>query len=154
MNKKNNLDERQEQALLHVEKNGCWIAFWGLLAAQMIEMIVWGPEFKVIAGEWIVFMVLAIHLVSGCLRNGIWDRHLKPDWKTNLIASALAAVVFGSVMFVGAIVRYPGHTEGAASAGAISGALVFVFCIIALSIAKKAYEKKQAQLDAEPEEEL
>ncbi|MDD7312724.1 MAG: hypothetical protein PUH78_09820 [Clostridia bacterium] len=29
---KNNLDERQEQTLLRIERNGCWFAFWALLA--------------------------------------------------------------------------------------------------------------------------
>ena len=29
--KKSNLDEIQEQELLKIEHNGCWLAFWGLL---------------------------------------------------------------------------------------------------------------------------
>lgn len=37
--KKSNLDEMQEQELLKVEYNGCWIAFWGLLAAIIIQSI-------------------------------------------------------------------------------------------------------------------
>ena len=32
--KKNNLDEMQEQELLKIEHNGCWLAFWGLLAVM------------------------------------------------------------------------------------------------------------------------
>ena len=32
--KKSNLDEMQEQELLKVEHNGCWIAFWGLLGGD------------------------------------------------------------------------------------------------------------------------
>ena len=35
MKKNSNLDERQEQTLLRIEHNGCWLAFWGLLAARM-----------------------------------------------------------------------------------------------------------------------
>ena len=153
MNKQNNLDERQEQTLLHIEKNGCWLVFWGLLAAQMIEMIVWGPDFKIIGGEWIVFMALAIYLSAGCIRNGIWDRRFAPNGKTNLIASLLAGGIFGILMFIGAMVRYPGRMAGAVAAGTISGATVFVLCLIALTVAKAAYNKRQAQLNAEPEEE-
>lgn len=26
----NKLDEMQEQKLLHIERNGCWFAFWAL----------------------------------------------------------------------------------------------------------------------------
>lgn len=37
--KKINLDEMQEQELLTVEHNGCWIAFWSLLAAIIITIM-------------------------------------------------------------------------------------------------------------------
>ena len=33
----NNLDERQEKQLLHIEKNGCWFAFWALIASIFIQ---------------------------------------------------------------------------------------------------------------------
>ena len=36
---KNNLDEMQEQKLLHIEHNGCWLAFWALLAAMTAESL-------------------------------------------------------------------------------------------------------------------
>ena len=36
-NKKSNLDERQEQGLLKIEHNGCWLAFWGLLIAMLFR---------------------------------------------------------------------------------------------------------------------
>ena len=42
--KKSNLDEMQEQELLKVEHNGCWIAFWGLLAAIIIQSILFGSQ--------------------------------------------------------------------------------------------------------------
>ena len=38
--KKNNLDEMQEQELLKIEHNGCWLAFWGMLAVMAI--MIWG----------------------------------------------------------------------------------------------------------------
>ena len=41
--KKNNLDEMQEQALLKIEHNGCWLAFWGLLAVMAIQMVMGVP---------------------------------------------------------------------------------------------------------------
>ena len=34
---KSNLDERQEQRLLRIERNGCWLAFWGLLVAMGVQ---------------------------------------------------------------------------------------------------------------------
>ena len=37
---KNNLDERQEQELLHIEHIGVWFCFWALLAALVIQIVV------------------------------------------------------------------------------------------------------------------
>ena len=60
--KKSNLDEMQEQELLKIEHNGCWLAFWGLLAVMAIQMVMGVPGTQML-GEWIVFMVLALYLV-------------------------------------------------------------------------------------------
>ena len=92
--KKSNLDEMQEQALLKIEHNGCWLAFWGLLAAMALQMVMRVPGRQML-GEWIVFMALSLYIVIACLRKGIWDRHLKANRKTNLIVSLLAAVATG-----------------------------------------------------------
>ena len=59
---KSNLDERQELKLLKIEHNGCWIAFWGLLIVMLIQMIVGNDSIKNLAGEWVVFMSLALYL--------------------------------------------------------------------------------------------
>ena len=47
---KNNLDEMQEIKLRGIERNGCWFAFWALLAAMMIQLVL-GAEPKQMAGE-------------------------------------------------------------------------------------------------------
>ena len=36
---KSNLDELQELKLLKIEHNGCWLAFWGLLAVILTQII-------------------------------------------------------------------------------------------------------------------
>ena len=76
---KSNLDERQELKLLKIEHNGCWIAFWGLLIVMAIQMIVGNDSIKNLAGEGAVLMSLAFYLLVACIRNGIWDRRLKPN---------------------------------------------------------------------------
>ena len=76
----NNLDEMQEQELLKIEHNGCWLAFWMLLAAVGIEPIAFGvSDFRMLAGEWIVLMVLCLYLVhtadpSGRFCGRKWPR--------------------------------------------------------------------------------
>ena len=61
--RKNRLDEMQEQKLLKIEHNACWLAFWGLLAVMFGQIIYYGVErAEVFFGEWIVFMLSLIHI--------------------------------------------------------------------------------------------
>ena len=151
--KKSNLDEMQEQALLQVEHNGCWLAFWGLLAAMAIQIIAFRDlDFRMLAGEWIVFMALALYLSFACMKNGIWDRRLKADPKTNFLISLIAGVVFGLIMFVTVWRRVPGKPVGSAAAGLFSCLMVFALCFLALSISARSYRKKQQMLEAEPDD--
>ena len=154
MFKKNNLDEMQEQKLLRIEHNGCWLAFWGLLAAMAVQMVISGFDFSAVAGEWIVFMVLALYISIDCARNGIWDRHLKYDARTNLIVSLVAAVVFGVFMFGVTCVRFR-DTAGVVTAaliGVIGGVIVFAACFATLTLAARYTKKRQESLEAEPED--
>ena len=56
-----------------------WFAFWGLLAAILIQCALDTGDLKNIVGELIVFMSLAGYILIGCLKEGIWDRRLKPE---------------------------------------------------------------------------
>ena len=144
--KKNNLDEMQEQELLKIEHNGCWLAFWGLLAVMAIQMVMGVPGTQML-GEWIVFMVLALYLVIACLRKGIWDRHLKANRKTNLIVSLLAAVATG--ILVPLSNPYLSEPLDYVLVAGISGGFTFLLCFAALSVSLKLYNKRRAKLDQE-----
>ena len=103
---RNRLDEMQEQKLLRIECRGCWFAFWALLASIFIQQFLFGAgDFKQIAGEWIVFMVLALYLSISCMRAGIWSRSFKPAFKTNLVTSFVAAVAAGTHVWAVACVQ-------------------------------------------------
>ena len=82
----------QEIKLRGIERNGCWFAFWALLAAMMIQLVL-GAEVKQMAGEWIVFMCLALYIGIACMRAGIWDRHIpgQSDLFTDCRSSSLGA---------------------------------------------------------------
>ena len=150
--RKSNLDERQEQALLKIEHNGCWLAFWGLLIAMAVQLIVYGFDMKLLAGEWIVFMALCLYICSSCLKQGIWDRQLKPDRKTNLLASLVAGLAFGVLMFFSIWKNFPDKPLGAAAGALISGGIIFAICFCALSISAKQMKKRQEQLEKEENE--
>ena len=144
--KKSNLDEMQEQALLKIEHNGCWLAFWGLLAAMALQMVMRVPGRQML-GEWIVFMALSLYIVIACLRKGIWDRHLKANWKTNLIVSLLAAVATG--IFVILSNPYLSEPLDYVLVAGLTGGFTFVLCFAALSVCTQLYRNPRNKLDKE-----
>lgn len=150
--KKSNLDEMQELKLLHIERNGCWIAFWGLLAAILIQTV-WYEEhiFEHMAGEWIVFMCLALYMAGGCLRHGIWDRKYRPNTRTNLFFSLFASMIVGIVFFLVPYKRY-GALIGSLAAGAFMFMFTFLLTIAALTGAAAMYKKRVNELEEEFDE--
>ena len=148
--KRNNLDEMQEQKLLKIEHNGCWLAFWGLLAAMLVQVIL-GAEGKQLAGEWLVFMALAAYTAVACMRAGIWDRKLKADWRTNLLFSIGPALVVALIQYVVSLRRY-GKPEGSLAAACFTAGITFVLCFLAITLAAHITKKRQKKLNEEPEE--
>ena len=153
MKKKNNLDERQELIMLRIEHNGFWIAFWMLFALMLIEEAVSGMDFRIFGGEAAVLIVISIYLTAACIRNGIWDRRLEPNFRTNFLASLAGGVVSGIAMGIGIYLACEVETSFALLTGADLGLFVFVICLIATSAIAKAYKKKAAELEGEFEDE-
>ena len=147
---KSNLDERQEQRLLRIERNGCWLAFWGLLVAMGVQMVMSkGEDVGRVAGEWSVFMVLACYMVWACMKEGIWNRRMKPDWKTNLIASLLAGVAMAVFFYL--ITDW--EVEQKVWTAIVSFFMTFVSCYILLMISALVYKKRVEKLELEGDEE-
>ena len=149
---KNNLDERQEQALEKIEGKGCWLAFWGLLIALLVQLVVFRTDFKPMIGEAAVFLILSGYLAVGCLRLGIWDRRLQPNVKTNLLVSLVVALIVGAVNFVVILIRFPGETARGAITALICMGITFLFCFGVLSLFARVYKKRRQALESEPEE--
>ena len=145
--KKNNLDEMQEQKLLKLESRGFWLLWWGLLAAMAVQLLVYGVEaFRLLLGEWVVFMLSSVYVTVACIKQGLWDRKLKPNFKTNLLMSLLAGVVSGGFMGVYSY-RSFGAAEAACWTVALVGGCTFALCLLALSLSALAYKKRRQQLD-------
>lgn len=148
--RRNRLDEMQEQKLLKIEHNGCWFAFCGLAFVVIVECCL-GVEWKTIAGEWIVFMCLAVYIVIGCIKNGIWDRRLEPTPKVNFCASLIAGGICGVLQFVRSYREYHALL-GAGAAGIFMLGFVTVVCYGALTVARAVYLKRVERLEAEEED--
>lgn len=144
--KKSNLDEMQEQELLKIEHTGCWLAYWGLLAVMVIQMVLRVPGAQIL-GEWIIFIVLSLYICIACMRKGIWDRRLKANQKTNLVISLLAAIaVTILVVLTNPYLSEP--LDYVLTAG-ITGGFTFALCFVTLSVCVKLYNKRREKLDQE-----
>ncbi len=150
-NHKSNLDERQEQTLLRIEHNGCWLAFWGLLAAIVVQILL-DFDFKDLAGEWIVFMLLSLYIAAGCMKQGIWDRRLRPDTSSNIVVSLAGALIAGVLGFVHTVKRFPDKILGSVAAGIVYAIVVFAACFGGLQVSAQLFKRKQSKLEEEPPE--
>lgn len=148
---KNNLDECQELKLLQIEHRGCWLAFWGLLISIIVQIFLGLDQPKEIVGEWIVFMVLAIYITGACIKNGIWDRTIKPTPKNNLIASLLAGIIVGALHFSLSYHRFH-KIYGSVATGVFMFFMTFIVCFAALSLSVIAYKKRVQKLEDSVEE--
>lgn len=126
-NKKSNLDEMQELKLLKIESRGFWIGFIGLAAAMVVQAFLYGAESvkDMTSGEFIVFLCMGLYLIGGCLRNGIWDRHLKATPSVNIGLSLLAAAV---TALINATLSYRNFHDTA------SALTTFVLCFLTISV--------------------
>lgn len=146
------LDEMQEQKLLKIEHRGCWIGFFGLVAAMYIQTAIGHNSFEEIGGEAIVLLVMALYIVGDSIRNGIWDRKLKPNLKTNLVISLITGLGVGGFWFVITYVRY--HSlSGSLATFAMMFLFVMVMVLAALTLTAEIFKRRKRKLDRRAEEE-
>lgn len=141
--KRENLDEMQKQTLLKIESRGFW-ALWVLLLAALIIESLLGFTLREMAAEWFIFMLGCAYSILCDVRAGIWDRHLKPNTKTN----AAVSVVGGVAMFVWGLIKFAEFGMGVAVLQAvIMGVCTWVLCFALLQLSMKAYKKRHAELE-------
>ena len=150
---KSKLDEMQEQKLARIERNISHMAIFGLLALFLIELFLFGYDWKVIGGEFILLMILCFYEIIASLRAGVWSRNIAPTRRNNVLA-ALAAGLVVFVFFLFMTVRwwdlYP--LAGVITA-AISGVATFMLTYVLLWVSLREYERRQERLDREADEE-
>ncbi len=150
--KVNQLDEMQEQELLKIEHNACWIAFFGLAAAIIGQHLLIPEESAAPIGETVILLVMCVYMAAACARKGIWDRRLANNARTNIAMSLLAGVVSFLLMFLRVHHYFPDKPVGSLAAGAAGGIGCFFLCLIVISLLGKETKKRQAELEKEPEE--
>ena len=146
MKKKNNLDEMQEQKLRRIESVSCWLGFWALVGAIAVQTAMGHQDWASIGGECAALFIMSGYLSISCLKNGIWDRKMKPDLKTNLLVSTTAAAVAGLVWFVSSYRNYH-NLAGSAATFAFMFLSVFCLCMAGLSLVAACYRKRVKKLE-------
>lgn len=150
--KKNNLDEMQELKLLKIESKGFWIGFIGLFLAIMAQIFLFGQEYAGnTRGEFVIFLCMGIWLVGGCLRNGIWDRHLKASPAVNIGLSILAAFV--TALF-NAVVSYRNYQSmsGAFAVFIVYFLMTGTLLSVTLCTCTALYHRRRKRLEEENED--
>ena len=146
--KKNNLDEMQELKLLKIESRGYWIGFLGLFLSIAVQAFLYGPENagEMLVGEFIVFLCMGLYLAGGCLRNGIWDRHLQATPAVNIGFSILAAAL--TALF-NAIVSYRNYQDlyTACAVFVIYFFMLSVMLSVMLCICSALYHRRKKRLE-------
>lgn len=148
----NNLDEMQEKKLLEIEHKGCWIAFWGLLVAILVQMLIFDEGvIRSVAGEWIVLFCLSLYMSISSMKSGIWDRRLKPNIKYNAVISLAAGLVCALVFSISSYTKY--HVlMGSIATGVIMFIIIFAITFFTLSLSVKMYHKKIRKMETDCEE--
>lgn len=146
---KSNLDEMQEQKLMKLEHNTCWLGYWLLIAVILVQIIMTG-SMESSKGEVAVLLILCLYLSIGCLRLGIWDRRMKCSWKANLLVSLIPGMVVGVVSVVTSIRNF-GYYGFAVSAliFALPFSFTSVLTFALLSLSTAIYHKRKEKLEEE-----
>lgn len=130
-------DEMQEQKLCKLESRGFWLLWWGLLAAIIVQSLV-GQTAQAPLGEWVLFMLVSLYMLVECIRNGIWDRHIKPTLGANLVCSVIAGCGIFLYRFV-VSAYWPGALYTAI--------FTTLLCFAALQGTAWLYKKRHNQLE-------
>lgn len=149
---KNNLDEMQELNLLKIEKAGFWIAYIGLAAVIVVQMLIFQENsIQHIAGEMIVLAASCIYVVAASIKKGIWSRRIPATPMLNLVQSIIWSGIFAVVIIIIKYVQY-GSLAGAIASGIIFFIFIGVLCYVILTLLMVCYKRKKDELEKEDED--
>lgn len=138
------LDEMQEQKAAKSKCRAFWLAWIGLLIALIVEFAT-HATIREMAPEGIIFVVISVYGTACDIRNGLWDRYLRPNITTNLLLSCATG------LFMGVFFYFSYRDSGIAFCIA-SGLFVAALCFGALQLCCAIYKKRRKTLDTSEEE--
>jgi apolipoprotein N-acyltransferase len=149
------VDEREELDMLRTERVGCYVMFFGLLVAIVVQTAIFGYSLPHIAGEFTVLLVAAAVILAGDIRRGSWDYFTKPGLKAYLLYSLAGSGIFSAV-FVGIGYfrkQYDMPLPALLGIFALNFVFLFIACFVALAFFGELTKRRKARLEKEYEEE-
>ncbi len=150
------VDEREEMEMMKIEHYMYWFTFWALLFSIFGQLIFMKASFTQVAGEWTVFMLMAIGLLIGELKGGHFDYTSRPGWKCYLFYAMVAAVAGTLLVCVNSFMR--GYFDKSdmgqiLTASLITGVNIFILTYICLAAAGAFVKHRRKKLESEYDEE-
>lgn len=150
---KNVVDEREQMEMFRIEHYMYWFTFWALLVSIFFQLIFLDASFRQVAGEWTVFMLTAVGLMTGDLAGGHFDYNSRPGWKYYLVWSLLAAaLVVGITLANGIRHGWYETVSDVAMPLFFCGFFAFIFTYIALAAAGAFVKYRRRKLEEEYED--
>lgn len=148
MKKKRNLDERELMEIYKIEHYAFWSMFWLLLASIFIQLIFCEISFRQIAGEWIVFMIMALGSSFAYYKGGHYDFYTEPCIQSYLFYS----IIFASITDVLISLAIYAHHNYYNIIGFIFMVVfiwifLFIVLLVTTCIGGEAIKKKQKKLE-------
>lgn len=152
--KKQIVDERERMEMYKIEHYMFWFVFWALIVSIFVQQIFLKADFSQVAGEWIVFMLMAVGTLIGDFKGGHYDYISRPGWKSYLAYSIAGTAAYVFLIIANGMMR--GWYDSAADAalvGVVSGAGIFVILYVTFVIAGAWTKKRRKKLEEEFEDE-
>lgn len=131
--KRNVLDEREQQVLGQIEHIALNAAEALLISAVVIQL--WfGADFKQIAGESIILLLLAVGMIAAFVHSGIWDTDAAPSRKGNFRYSLFTGIGAGLLTF---------GLNGNGIFAVVLGLGMFLLAFVLLTLLMKSVRRRQ-----------
>ncbi len=145
------VDEREEMEMMKIEHYMYWFTFWALLVGIFGQLIFMKASFTQVAGEWTVFMLMAVGLLIGELKGGHFDYSSRPGWKSYLLYAVIAAAAGTLLVLANSFMRgwYEEADMGQLLAvSLITGINIFILTFICLAAAGAFVKHRRKKLES------
>lgn len=146
---KTEADERQKKELYRIEHLAFWLMYWLLFGSIFIQAFLMEGGFRLFAAEFIIFMMVSLFFLIGCIWRGVWSFHTRkmPGVKTYLMWSLFAAVFLGIPVGIMAGIRNGAERIGIFFTCGSVAVTIFILCFITYCITGALVKRREHILE-------